>query len=424
MSPAPVSPASLSPAPAPPSMSLPNVSMEIPAHVPPGLVRDFPLAARQTIYENPHEALMPAIHAGPPALMATNGYLGFYPCWVFRRSEDIKTLFQDTQNFVKKGNTGFAAMIGEDWDVIPTELDPPRHTAIRRLLNPLFTPASVAVMEHKVRERARSTVAAFRERGHCEFIREFAAPYPVSIFLDLLGLPVDRIWEFLEWEFALLHSSRIEERAAGVRAVKAYLLEVIEERRKRPGDDLISNALRLEVDGQKLTPIEVFGHCFNLYLGGLDTVSAAIGMQFAYLARNGEQQARLRADPSLLPKAMMELLRAYATTSHYRVCSQDVEVCGVLVKAGDKVMVSPALAGRDPEAYDNPGEIRFDRNAPLLTFGYGIHRCLGVYLAQREMLFALEEVLAALPPFRLRDGFAIPYRTGGVMQAAALEIEW
>jgi len=424
MAPAPVSPVTTTLPPMSTGVSLPNVGTDIPAHVDPALVRDLPIASRQTIYENPHEVLIPAIHAGPLAFMAPNGYLGLYPGWVFRRADDIRTLFQDTQNFVKKGNTGFAAMIGEDWDVIPTELDPPRHTAIRRLLNPMFTPASVGLMEHKVRERARSTVAAFRDRGHCDFIREFAAPYPVSIFLDLLGLPVDRIWEFLEWEFAMLHASRIEERAAGVRAVKAYLLEVIEERRRRPGDDLISNALRLEVDGQKLTPMEVFGHCFNLYLGGLDTVSAAIGMQFAYLARAGDQQARLRADPALIPKAMMELLRAYGTTTHQRICSNDVELCGVQIRAGDKVAVSPALAGRDPEAYENPGEIRFDRNAPLLTFGYGIHRCLGVYLAQREMLFALEEVLAALPPFRLRDGFAIPYRTGGVMQAAALEIEW
>src|SRR3546814_5276417 len=86
--------------------------------------------------------------------------------------------------------------------------------------------------------------------------------------LDLLGLPIDRMAEFLEWEWALIHAPDIDDRAAGVRAVKAYLLDAIEERRKRPTDDLISSALNLEVDGKKLSPIEVFGHCFNLYIGG------------------------------------------------------------------------------------------------------------------------------------------------------------
>src|SRR3546814_13607408 len=107
----------------------------------------------------------------------------------------------------------------------------------------------------------------------CDFFKEFAVPYPVSIFLDLLGLPIDRMAEFLEWEWALIHAPDIDDRAAGVRAVKAYLLDAIEERRRRPTDDLISSALNLEVDGKKLRPIEVFGQCFNLYLGGLDTVS-------------------------------------------------------------------------------------------------------------------------------------------------------
>src|SRR3546814_14490393 len=109
--------------------------------------------------------------------------------------------------------------------------------------------------------------------------------------------------EFLEWEWALNHAPDIYDRAAGVRAVKAYLLDAIKERRKRPTDDLISSALNLEVDGKKLSPIEVFGHCFNLYIGGLDTVSANTGLHFMHLATHPEQQQQLRDDPALIPKA-------------------------------------------------------------------------------------------------------------------------
>src|SRR3546814_14198934 len=94
-------------------------------------------------------------------------------------------------------------MIGEDWDVIPTELDPPRHTAVRRVLNPMFTPAKVGAFEHTVRERAREYIATFKDRGHCDFFKEFAVPSPVSIFLALLGLPIDRMAAFLEWEWEI-----------------------------------------------------------------------------------------------------------------------------------------------------------------------------------------------------------------------------
>src|SRR3546814_18030279 len=93
------------------------------------------------------------------------------------------------------------------------------------LLNPMFTPAKVGAFEHKVRERAREYIATFKDRGHCDFFKEFAVPYPVSIFLDLLGLPIDRMAEFLEWEWALIHAPDIDDRAAGVRAVKAYRSE-------------------------------------------------------------------------------------------------------------------------------------------------------------------------------------------------------
>ncbi|MDB5686139.1 MAG: hypothetical protein JWR77_728, partial [Rhizorhabdus sp.] len=384
-----------------------NFYTEIPDHVPPELVHPYPLGARRTIYENPYETIIPKIHEGPAAFMAPDAYLSIAPGWVFRRSEDIKAIFMDTVNFVKKGNTNFAQMIGEDWDAIPTELDPPRHTAVRRALNPLFTPAKVGAFEGKVRQRAQEYIATFKDRGHCDFVTEFAVPYPVSIFLDLLGLPQEGMKQFLEWEYALIHAADMDDRAAGVRAVKAFLLDAIEERRKRPTDDLISNALNLVVDGEKLSPIEVFGHCFNLYIGGLDTVSANIGLHFMHLATHQDDQRQLRDNPRLIQKGMMEMLRAYAAVSSNRICANDVQVAGIRMMAGDKVLLPTPLAARDPEQYNDPNRIIFDRGASNITFGFGIHRCLGVYLAQREILFALEEMLSTIPQFRVADGFRI-----------------
>lgn len=405
-------------------MKLNHVHLSMPDHVPPELVAESPLAGRRTILENPFETIIPEIHKGPPVIMASNGYYGT-PAWVFRRADDIKKIFTDTRNFIKKGNTSFSAMIGEEWDVIPTELDAPRHTAVRKALNPFFTPQAVMQFEGKVRSRAREYIATFKDRGHCDFVRDFAVPYPVSIFLDLLGLPMDRMEEFLEWEYALVHASDMNHQAAGVRAVVKYLREAIDERRERPTDDLISNALALDVDGGKFSPDEVLGHCFNLFIGGLDTVSANLGLHFMHLAQNQDDQARLRREPELIQRAMFEMLRAYPLTLHQRICSNDVEVGGVQVKAGDRVVIVLALAGRDPERYENPNLVDFDRASPAnLTFGFGVHRCLGVELAQRELLFALQEMLAEVPQFRLKPGFTIPFRVGSVIQASALELEW
>lgn len=206
----------------------------IPAHVPSHLVRDFPLAGRRIIYENPFAGIMQKVHEGPAIFMAPNANMGIGPAWVIRRFDDINTILMDNDHFIKKGNSGFAALIGEDWDAIPTELDPPRHTEIRRVLNPLFTPRKVAELETKVRQRAKEYIARFRNNGGCDLARDFAVPYPVSIFLDLFGLPQEGMEKFLEWEYSLIHAQQVQDRAAGVRAVKAYLLEVIEVGSTRP----------------------------------------------------------------------------------------------------------------------------------------------------------------------------------------------
>jgi cytochrome P450 len=400
-------------------------NIEIPAHVPPGLVIDFPLSQRATTYEHPFEVTIPRVHEGPVAFMAPRAFQSIAPSWIFRRARDARQIFGDVENFSKKGSSSFAAMIGEDWDSIPTELDPPRHTSIRRALNPLFTPNRMALLEDKVRRTARDCLSRFKDQGHCDFVQDFAVPYPVSIFLDLIGLPQERTKQFLEWEYCLIHAPAMEERAAGVRAVKACLLEAIEERRTRPRDDLISTALRLIVDGKPLSPIEVFGHCFNLYIGGLDTVTASIGWHFLHLATHVEQQRQLRNDPSLIPAAMNELLRAYSTTSHIRTCVKEIEIAGITIRPGEKILISNPVVNRDPEEFDQPNEVRFDRGATnLLSFGHGVHNCLGRHLARREVQVALEEVLATLPEFRIKPGARVPFRIGGVLHTAELPLEW
>jgi len=397
----------------------------LPSHVPPELAYPFPLTPRKSGYVNPFTDIIPKIHQGPAIFYGTDIFPG--PGgggWVIRRNEDLKAVYNNTTDFIKKGNGQFASMIGESWDVIPTELDPPRHTAFRMSLNPSFTPRKMAELDGKVRGRARELIATFKDQGHCEFVKDFAVPFPISIILDVLGLPQDRMGQFLEWEFSLLHTNDMDARGAAVRAVKAMLLEEIDKREKNPTDDMISNTLTLMVEGRKWTKEEVFGHCFNLFLGGLDTVTANLGLHFRHLATHPEMQRELRADPSKIEAAQEELLRAYAAVSTLRICHQEVTIHGITIKPGDRVLMSTPLGSNDPEVYENPTVVDIKRKPVHVTFGFGPHRCLGAALARRELEVAYSECLGTLPEFRIKPGFEVPFFLSNIIHIDELQLVW
>jgi len=395
-----------------------------PEHVPPELIRPYPLLDRKYVSENPWDDLAVKVHQGPPIFWATNVYPGGVPGWVVRRAEDLRAIYTDNEHFVKRGFSRVAAMIGETWQVIPTELDPPDHAAFRNALNPVFSPRRMGALDDAVWTRAREIIDTFKTRGECEFVEEMSLPYPISIFLDLLGFPQELMPQFLVWENTLLHSNDNIARAEAVRAVKDYILGEIEARRRNPGDDLISQALEFEVWDRKWSADEVFGHCFNLYLGGLDTVSSNLGIHIHHLATHPEDQAWMRANPGKLVPAIEELLRAYAAVTTWRICDKEIALGGVTMKPGDRIAMATTLAARDPEDYDGPSDVRFDRKPSHLTFGFGPHRCLGAHLARRELQIGLQEVLAAIPTFRVKEGADIRFFTGNVIHLQSLPLVW
>jgi cytochrome P450 len=396
----------------------------LPEHVPPELAVRSPLYERVTVYENPFETIIPQIHEGPRVTYVTNIFPGRRPGWLLRRAEDVRTLLQDTEHFVKRGMGQWAQGIGENWLVIPTEADPPIHAFYRQALNPFFTPQKILAMNDQIRMRARNLIAKFKDKGECDFLEDFAVAYPVNIVLDLLGLPAERMPQFLKWEREMLHTDDLEVRANATRAVKNYLLEEIDSRRKNPRNDYISGVLNYEADGRRWNDEEVFGHCFNLYLGGLDTVTSHLGMEFYHLATHPEHQRQLRENPQLTVVAVEELLRAYAPVTSFRICAKEVQFSGVTVKPGEYVALATPVAGRDPTEYPNPGEIRFDRKPAHVTLGSGIHKCLGMHLARRELQIAIEEFLKEIPEFRIKDGFKVPFFVGNIVHVQALPLVW
>lgn len=396
----------------------------IPAHVPLDLVKPYPLVVGATTSEDPFKRMIPDLHQWPEVFYSEHAYPVGRPAWVLRKARHLKQVYQDTANFSSQHFSPFAKMIGENWTQIPAETDPPMHSSYRALLNPLFSPKRMAALEDSVRQAARKYIAAFKDRGECEFMQQFAFPFPVSVFLDLVELPKDRMPEFLKWEHGLLHEGDISKMIDAIKNVVGYLREVIQERSKNPGNDFISYGIHAEIQGRKLTQDELIGFCFGLFIGGLDTVSTNIALHFRHLAENPEHQRRLRNDPKLIPTAMEELLRAYAAVTTFRTCINETQVGGVTFKPGDKVAMCTTLAARDSEEYERPNEVDLDRQPTHMTFAYGPHRCIGSHLARREIQVALEEFLAAVPEFRIKEGAQITTALGGMIQPVTLPLIW
>jgi len=404
-------------------MSQPLAGPQIPAHVPASLVRPFPFVFGTTTEADPYNDWVPEIHKGPPIFYAPHAYPGGSPAWIVRRAADLQKIYLDTETFSSRDFSPYSKLIGDSWINLPVEIDPPNHAKYRAFINPLFTPVAMNRLEGKIRHYAVEFIEAFQARGACEFMHDFAFEFPIRIFLELMGLPLELTPKFLEWEYGLLHSSDLSVIATATRAVVTYLRGEIELRRHAPKDDVISYALKVEVEGRKLTDDELVGFAFNLFIGGLDTVSTNMGLQFLHLARNPEQQVFLRANPEKIAGALDEFMRGYAPVTTFRTCTKETEFAGVKMMPGDKVAMCTTLTGRDPEEYARPNEIMLDRKQRHLSFGFGPHLCVGMHLARREMRIAIEEFLRLIPAFSVKPGHVVSYHLG-MIQPVALPLVW
>lgn len=402
-------------------------SAAIPAHVPPHLIRNFSFWTSPGMtpepYGDPHLALG-VLREGPRIFYAPGNTFDGHGAWVLTRAEDMRVVLQDTATFSSQRNL-FSPLVGEDWPLVPLEVDPPDHTKFRALLNPLFAPKRMSAMQVGIRTRAVAMVEELKGRGSCEFMSEFAFPFAVSVFLQFLGLPEERRLEFMRWGEDLLHGEDGSTRKAGGSAIVNFLRELTALRRREPAEDFVTFLLAARVDGRALTDNEILGMGALIFVAGLDTVAAAIGFDFSYLARNPEDQARLRANPTMIADAAEELLRAYPTVHMVRVATKDAELQGVQIKAGDRVSCATMIANRDPHEFPDPDRIEFKRQVNRhVAFAYGPHRCVGSHLARREIIIALEEWLARVPPFRIKKGTAPVAHGGFVFGIKDLVLAW
>jgi cytochrome P450 len=272
---------------------------------------------------------------------------------------------------------------------------------------------------------AENLIEAMAQKKEAELMTAFARPFPISVFLSLMGLPLELAPKFMAWEEGLLHGETVQESADAAFAIKAYLTEVIAERRRSPADDLVTFAVTSTVDGRPLTDEEIMGICFLLYVAGLDTVASTLGFIFRRLAMSPEDQKILRDEPALRTAAIEEYLRVFSTTVSNRLVTRDIDFHGAPLKAGDRVYLCWALSGLDDREFPDPYRFDFRRESVRhTTFAVGPHRCIGSHLARRELKIALDLMLDRIPPFRVKPGERVVTHSTSVFGVDNLPLVW
>jgi cytochrome P450 len=313
--------------------------------------------------------------------------------------------------------------------LIPLQIDPPKHRDYRKVLDPLFAPRAMAVLEEPVARLVNELIDRFEGRDEIDFAQEFSIPFPSQVFLTLLGLPLDELPTFLKMKDGIIRPEHIVGTTQGHPDAVAYQKEIADSiyeyfdkeldareslpEAERP-DDLLSTFLHTSVDGIQLTRHEILDVCFLFLIAGLDTVTASLDCFFAYLARHPEQRRRIVDDPAIIPSVVEELLRWETPVMGVaRAATADTELGGCPIKAGQMVSVLLGSANTDDDEFGDGDEVRFDREENRhLAFGGGIHRCLGSHLARQELRVALREWHKRIPEYSVKPGATLEYTTG------------
>jgi cytochrome P450 len=395
----------------------PDIKIERPEHVPAELVVDF------DVYEPPggREDLHAAWHrlaGGPPFVWAP--YHGGY--WIPTRAADIDYIQRTPDPFSMRDVTMPAN--SRPTRGLPLESDPPEHGPFRALLNPWFAPKRIAALKGFTHDLAVELIEGFRPRGTCEFMSEFAQILPIAIFMRLTNLPMADRLKLLRYAQMSTRGAPAE-RGESFHLMMEYLKPVIEERRARPGDDVLSAVVHGRIAGEPLKEDDLMSMLLILLFGGLDTVASTIGFITNFLAGHPEHRRQLIARSSNLDHSIEELMRRFAPSAAARTLTRDFEYQGINFKAGEKVYVSPILAGMDESRYPQAMSVDFDRrDVAHQSFGAGPHRCPGALLAKLEIKVFLEEWLKRIPDFDLKPGEKPVFGTGQVNCVERLVLSW
>ncbi|MDC0769438.1 cytochrome P450 family protein [Streptomyces sp. HD] len=339
------------------------------------------------------------------------------PAWLVTRYDDVREALADPRLSLDKRHAapgtyrGLALPPALDANLL--NMDPPDHTRIRRLVGRAFTPRRVDRLRAPVRRTADRLLDAIGPHGTTDLIASYAAPLPITVICDLLGVPDEHRRDFREWTDTLVAPDPARPQAAkeAVGAMLGFFRQLLADKRGEPADDLLSDLIAVrdtdgDGDGDRLSEDELMSLAFLILFAGYENTVQLIGNAVLALLRHPEQLAALRADPSRIPAAVEELARydGPALLAIRRFPTEDVTIGDVTVPAGDTVLLSLSAADRDPARFPDPDRLDLGRDASgHLALGHGIHYCLGAPLARAETEIALAALLERYPEVTLAD---------------------
>jgi cytochrome P450 len=403
-----------------------------PAHIPDAAFYDFDIFHDVALLEDPHKRARELLHDAPPVFWTPHN--GGH--WIATRYEDAHTVLRTHETFSStlispdQQQAMMAAMpphMPRFPQLTPIMLDPPDHTKFRLPLQRAFAPKTIIALKTEIVALAHQLIDDVIDQGACDFISAVAEQLPVRVFLQMMGLPSERLAEFRvlareafapkEFDY-MVYSMHMRKMA------DAMMGEILA-RRDEPKSDLISMLWSLNIDGEPMTLELMEDYAVLLFLAGLDTVVNAIAFGMHHLARNPDLQNTLRANPALIPDATEELLRSYTFTIPVRRVKHDTQFGGWTLKADERIMLYCPAADLDEREFSAPEVFDLAReNKVHMAFGAGPHRCLGSHLARMELHILYSVVLERLPTFRLDPEQPIQFHAGQNLSMTALPLRW
>ena len=334
--------------------------------------------------------------------------------WIFGRYRDVDAILRDWQRFSndasKAATPGKRAAIPDPGTPSLLSLDPPDHRRLRSLVSKAFTPRAINALEPHIRSLMHELLDGIEDLSGFDLMEAVAKPLPVIVIAEMLGVPPEDRARFRGWSDRrariLEPTIGAEEREDAVRAadaLDAYFAPIVEERRADPQDDILSGLAQAEEEGDRLDECEMLTMLRLLLIAGNETTVNLIGNGMLALLRHPEQLQRLRDDPSLIPSAVEELLRYDSPVQiDLRRVVEDCDVNGFPVKRGDDIVLLIGGANRDPEQFEDPDGLDVGRSeSSHISFGRGIHACIGAPLARLEARIAIEMLLERFSSIRL-----------------------
>jgi cytochrome P450 len=335
--------------------------------------------------------------------------------WLVFGYNDIQGILKDNSSW----NSAFTPPPGTENPPPPSLLgsDPPRHTRLRALVSQAFTPRMVEQLEPRIRQIAAELLDPILAAGQADIVDALTYPLPVIVIAEILGVPPEDRATFKRWsnEIVATLGTGIDNPGRGLaeetfEAMRSYFEKMTEERRANPKNDLISGLVQAELDGEKLNFQELLQMLILLLVAGNETTTNLIGNAIIEFMNHPDQLAKVEADRTLVPNAIEEVLRfSSPVQATVRRAVHTQELGGKTIEQGQQAVVWLAAANRDPEIFENPASFDVTRNPNRhLSFGHGIHFCLGAPLARLEAKVAIEELLNRAKDFHRTDNEPLP----------------